>query len=102
MKDTELIFRWIEKGKEMQQFYDRKAVCAVFQGLVEGFSGDNEISKELLVKLSEADEVFINKDHNGTQDVPIITIRIGDNMSLVKIIRYHKIVWSILDKYCSK
>ena len=48
-----------------------------------------------------ADKIFIDKDYNDTQDIPMIIYEIDRKKNVLKIIRYHKIVWAILDKYCT-
>lgn len=102
MKCTKIMLKWMEKGKKNQKKLDRKEVGVVFKGLALGFSDDNEISKKLLEILPEVDEIFLNKDSNETQDVPYIAYYINGKENILKIKRYHKVVWSILEKYCTK
>ena len=102
MKKTRIMFVWREKGKQKCRQLRRRPLYDVFNGLVKGFDGDNEISKKLVELIPEADSIIINKDINATQDVPFITVVTEEKTEMVKIRRYHKIVWSILDKYCTE
>ena len=98
----EIILKWVENGKKHKKTISRERLLAVFEGIAIGFSDDNEISKKLVELIPYADEIKINKDLNQTQDVPCITYKINGERGIIKIIRYHKIVWAILDKYCSE
>ena len=77
-----IIFKWVEKGKKHQILLNREKMLMVFEGIALGFK--------------------INKDLNATQDVPSISYKVNGQRGMLKIIRYHKIVWAILDKYCSE
>ena len=87
-----------------QKKIDRKDFLAIFDGLAKGFEeiGDNEISKKMVEIIPEVDEIFVNQDVNETQDVPSIAYYINGNVQLMKIMRRHNIVWSILNKYCTE
>ena len=103
MQKSKIIFRCIEKGRMRDNMVDREQMYAVFEGLTKGFKDDNEISKKLISVIPYVDMFVVNKDLNATQDMPfIVAITGGDNANreIIKIIRYHKIVWSILNKYC--
>lgn len=102
MKDTKIIFRWTDDGIEKEKEIDRDKVYAVFDGLTKGFADDNKISKQLITIIPTVDVIAIDKDLNTTQDVPFIVAYIGDEIKVIKIIRYHKIVWTILNKYTSE
>lgn len=104
MKDTAIIYAWKENGKEHQKEISREDFYAMFDGLAKGFEkiGDNEISKKLIEIIPEADKIFINKDINETQDIPSIAYSTNGDEQLVKIMRRHEIVWSILNKYCTE
>lgn len=99
---TNIILKWVEKGKKQKKFVNREKMLAVFQGIAIGFSDDNEISKKLVELIPYVEEIKINKDLNETQDVPCITYKVNGEKEIIKIIRYHKIVWAILNKYCSE
>ncbi len=104
MKKTAIIYEWIEEGKDYQKEVDRKAFYSMFEGLAKGFGkiGDNEISKKLVKVIPKVDKICINKDLNDTQDVPSIICTTNGTRNLIKIMRRHVIVWSILNKYCTK
>ena len=104
MKDTAIIYEWIENGKEHQKEISREDFYAMFDGLAKGFEKlrDNEISKKLIKIIPEVDKIFINKDNNETQDVPSIAYCTNGDRKLLKIMRRHEIVWSMLNKYCTK
>lgn len=104
MKETSIIFSWKENGKDYQKEISREHFYAMFDGLEKGFKElkDNEISKKMCKVIPEVDKIFINKDHNETQDIPFVICYINNTMDIIKIMRRHKIVWSILDKYCTE
>lgn len=103
MKDTQIDFNWIYNGKKYSKKLERNQLHVVFQGLVEGFEGDNEISKKMVEEIIPiVDTISINKDQNITQYIPFISYVVDGEIKILKIIRYHKIVWTILDKYCTE
>ena len=103
MKDTTIKFSWVKSGYMHQKEIDRKAMFDVFDGVRKGFEGDNRISRALVEDIiPNADSIFINKDFNDTQTEPSISYKIDGKSKLLKIIRYHKIVWAIFDKYCTE
>ena len=103
MKSTQIDFIWIDDGKRHDKKLERKDLYAVFYGLAEGFQDDNQISKKMIEEiLPVADSIVINKDQNSVEDVPAISYEVDGQTKLLKIIRYHKIVWAILDKYCTE
>lgn len=97
-----IILKWVEKGKKHKKLICREKFLAVFEGIAIGFSDDNEISKKLVELIPYLEEIKVNKDLNETQDVPFITYKVNGEKGIIKIIRYHKIVWSILNKFCSE
>ena len=101
MKDAKkIIFRWKRGGQEYARLIDRREMLVVFEGLVKGFSNDNEISEKLVSVIPILDEIKINVDFNATQEIPSIVYVIDGKVYVLKIIRYHKIVWAIFNKYC--
>lgn len=102
MKDYTIMFTW-KKNKEIgQKELKRDELYAIFTGLVEGYASvdNNQISKKLVEIIPEVDRIFINADHNATQDVPFIVYYINGECEILKIKRCHKIVWTIFDEYC--
>lgn len=104
MKNSAIIYEWIEEGKKHQKTISRENFYVMFEGLAKGFSkiGDNEISKKLVEVIPEAERICINKDINETQDIPSIIITTGPKRKQIKIMRRHVIVWSILNRYCTE
>lgn len=94
--------KWIEDGKEHEKELVRLNVMFAFKGLYHGFTDDHEISDKLLKILPDVKWIKINFDHNETQEVPCLTYQVNDTVGVLKIIRYHKIVWTILRKYCTE
>ncbi len=95
---------WIKNGKENETLVERKSMMCVFQGIAKGFEDDNEISKKLVNEIiPTVKEIQINYDFNETQDIPVIYCVMENRKknAVLKIKRYHKIVWSIFNKYCS-
>lgn len=99
--NQQIRLKWISKGEKHEKMLNREEVMAVFEGLVKGFTDDNEISEKLLKIIPKAEWLKINQDHNDTQEIPCITYGLNGSVYVLKIIRYHKIVWSILNKYCT-
>ncbi len=104
MKNTAIIYAWRKDGKDYQKEVNRVDFYSMFDGLAKGFEkiGDNEISKKLTEIIPQVDKIFINNDINETQDVPCIAYCTDGEEQLIKIKRRHKIVWSILNKYCTE
>lgn len=102
MKKTNIIFEWKRHGVTTQKEVGRQALYDIFDGIAKGFEGDNEMSLKLLKFIPTIDKIYIDEDININQDVPGIVLIEGDNKELLKIIRYHKIVWSIFEKFESE
>ena len=102
MKGT-IDFTWIDQNRQYNKKLNKADLYAVFHGLLDGFADDNGISKVFIEEIiPSADKIMINKDYNATQDVPAIYYSIDGDCRILKIIRYHKIIWAILDKYCTE
>ena len=98
-----MVFSSINKGRRTENEIDKAAVTAVFENLSERFEemNDNEISKQILKHLPQANEILINEDINKNEDEPhIVFIYKNKGKWLLKIKRRHKIVWAILHSYC--
>ena len=103
MKSTAIELTWVHEGKKYMKELVREDFYAIFSGLVAGFRDDNVISQKMIQDIiPHADKIFINKDFNETQNIPTLVYFIGDEKNIFKIMRYHKIVWSILDKLCTE
>lgn len=104
MKENAIIYKWIREGEEHKKEISRKDFYDMFDGIKKGFEvlGDNEISKSMVEIIPKVDEIFINEDINKTQDVPFIVYTINDEKEIMKIMRRHNIIWSILERYCAE
>lgn len=104
MKNTRIDFQWIAGGKEHNKILDRQKMYSIFNGLAEGYAEDeNEISTTMVNDvIPYADKISINRDYNETQDIPMISYEIARKTKVLKIKRYHKIIWAILDRYCTE
>ena len=104
MKDTAITYSWTRNGEFYQKEIDREDFFSMFKGLEKGFEkiGDNEISKKLVEIIPEVDEININYDISINQDIPCIACVINGDLELIKIMRCHEIIWSILKKYCTE
>ena len=102
MKDTAIILSWKNSGQEYLREIDREDFYYIFLGLAKGYDkiGDNEISKTMIKIIPEVDKIFINKDINETQNIPFIECYINEKICILKIMRRHRIVWSILTDHC--
>lgn len=101
MKKESIIFEWKEKGKNYIKEIERQDFYNIFDSIRKGFSHDNEISTNLCENIIPyASKIFINKDRNNQINAPFIQYEIDEKTEILSIIRYHKIVWSILDGFC--
>lgn len=99
MKDTAIILKWIEDGREHRNEIVRNEFYEKLNNLIKEYPENNEISKQLVKVIPEINEIFINRDFNRTQDVPSIAYK-GKEGGLIKINRWHKIVWRTINEYC--
>lgn len=104
MKNTRIDFQWKEGGKKHSRKLDRQKLYSIFKGLAEGYAGDdNEISTKMVNEIIPyADKISINRDYNETQDTPMISYKTDRSTKVLKIKRCHKIIWAILDRYCTE
>ena len=104
MKNTRIDFQWTQGGKTHNKLIERDKIYAIFKGLSEGYRGDNnEISAKMIKDIIPyVDVIYIDRDYNDNQDIPFISYKIDMKVTILKINRHHKIVWSILDRYCTE
>lgn len=100
MKTEPIILKWTEKGKEHIKEIDRKEFLNLMEGIKKAFSDDNQISTILVELIPELISISINKDRNEQKDVPSIFCVCERSEKVIDIIRYHKIIWAILNRYC--
>lgn len=100
MKET-ISLKWIRNGELGVCEVNRQEFLQRFQELVKNYPDNNEISQKLVKIIPHATQIKINYDINQTQDTPVITYRIhNDVLGILKILRHHKIVWNTLNEYC--
>jgi len=100
-KQLQITLRWRKDKKDYEKGIDRASFYAVMDGIRKGFSDDNEISSFFCDNIiGQVDKIFIDKDRIEQIDEPFIQYEIGNEKRILKIIRYHKIIWAILDGYC--
>ena len=102
MRKEPIILKWIEKGKVGEKEIDRQAMYDIMLAIKQGFDDDNEISSIMVEYIPKLITIEINKDRNEQLEVPMICCINEDAVKVVKIIRHHKIIWSILNKYCTE
>ena len=101
MKKDPIVFEFRENQKTNLKEVDREDFFDIMYSIQKGFSGDNEISTFLCKEvIPDCTSILIDKDRNNQLDRPFIQYKIGDEVKVKEIIRYHKIIWSILDRYC--
>ena len=100
MKKEPIILEWIEKGEKNKKEINRQEFYDLMEGIKNAFSDDNQISSILVELIPELISISINKDRNEQKDVPSIHC-VGETQEReIDIIRYHKIIWAILNRYC--
>lgn len=97
-----ITLKWVEKGQKHIKQVNRLEMLEKFKMLVKNYQDNNEISIKLTKIIPTAREIRINKDYNLTQEIPCITYSINEVTGILKILRHHKIVWSVLDRYCQE
>ncbi len=66
------------------------------------FDDDNQISTALTKVIPKTNSITINKDRNEQKDIPTIYYEVGGCEKAIDIIRYHKVIWAILNRYCTE
>lgn len=95
---------WRTNGKEEHKNLNKEDFYSLFEGLANTFRDENEISKKFMFYIPQADILYINNDVNGTKDKPIVVFQKDDPdlgrliVGIVEIIRYHKVIWTVLYK----
>lgn len=102
MKKEPIILRWTEKEQVHEKKIDRQSMYNLMYAIKQGFNDDNQISTILVEDIPKLVSIEINKDRNNQLEVPMINCIKEDGEEVIKIIRHHKIIWSILNKYCTE
>ena len=100
MKKETINLQWIEKEKRYEKEISRQDIIDIMKSLKNGFDENNEISKKMCEVLPTTVSIMINKDRNEQLDVPMISLKVGENTYVLEIRRNHKIIWGILNEYC--
>jgi len=102
MKRESIILRWIENKEKHEKEIDRQLMFNLMEAIKNGFDDDNQISSIMVELIPDLVSIEINRDRNEQLAVPMICCVKEDEEIVVKIIRHHKIIWGILDKYCTE
>jgi len=101
MKEEPIILEWIEDGEKNRKEINRQEFLYLMEGIKNAFFDDNQISSMLVELIPNLITISINKDRNEQKDVPSIYCVCEKEERQIDIIRYHKIIWSILNHYCA-
>lgn len=102
MKKEPIILEWIENGEKKKKEINRKEFFDLMESIKNAFIEDNQISSILVDLIPELIMISINRDRNEQKDVPSIYCLCETGGKVIDIIRYHKIIWSILNRYCTE
>lgn len=102
MKKETINLQWIEKEKMYEREISRQDIIDIMKSLKNGFDENNEISKKMCEVLPKTVSIMINKDRNEQLDIPMISLKVGENTYVLEIRRNHKIIWGILNEYCKE
>ena len=102
MKKETISLQWIEKEKMYEREISRQDIIDIMKSLKNGFDENNEISKKMCEVLPKTVSIMINKDRNEQLDIPMISLKVGENTYVLEIRRKHKIIWGILNEYCKE
>ena len=93
---------WTENNITHIRNYKRQKIYDIMFGIKSGFDNDNRISTIFCEDIiPNTTEIVINKDRNKDMDYPFVQYKIDGEVQILKISRYHKIIWTILDKLCT-
>lgn len=80
---------------------ERERMLKLFEEISNSFSNNNEISKQLVETIPSLKAIEIDRVRNAQCDVPFINCEMNDGTSkVIRILRWHKIIWGILDEFC--
>ncbi len=80
---------------------DREEFLQNMEYLVEAFPHNNEIATKLVELIPNMTCIRVDKILNDTQDVPFIWYQTAQKDGIIKILRYHSIIWGFLQHYCN-
>lgn len=102
MKKEPIILKWVEQGKTHIKEVERQELYDVMDSIRKAFGDDNQISTTLTEVIPKITSISINKDRNEQKDIPTIYYNINGQEKAIDIIRYHKVIWAILNRYCTE
>ena len=80
---------------------EREKMLRLFKEISENFTNNNEISKQFIDVIPDLNVIEIDRVRNAECDVPFIACEMIDGTSkVIRILRWHKIIWGILDEFC--
>ena len=100
MKTEEITFICKGKGKEVVKGIKRQEFYDLMKSIKNAFSKENEISTKLVELTPSLISITVNAERNEHLDVPCIYCECEEGNVQIEIMRRHKIIWSILNKYC--
>ncbi len=98
--ENKIRLEYIMAKKKYIGVIDREEFRKNMQYLKDAFPDNNEIATKLLSLIPEILLIRINQDVNDTQDVPCIWYETLSGQNMLKILRYHSIIWGFLNHYC--
>ena len=98
MRTDGIILKWKRKNRYFKRQMNREEVMATFEGLIKGFSNNNEVSKKLAEIIPTSTEMKINWDN--TAEINQLYYVVDDKEKGLPIINDHSIVWAVWNGYC--
>lgn len=98
MRTDDIILKWKRKNKYFKKEMKREEVMATFEGLIKGFSNNNEVSKKLAEIIPSSTEMKVNWD--STLEINQLYYVIDKKEKGLPIINAHSIVWAVWNGYC--
>lgn len=98
MRTDEIILKWKRNNKFYKKEMKREEIMATFEGLIKGFSNNNEVSKKLSEIIPVTHQIKINWDN--TAEINQLYYIVDEKEKGIPIINAHCIVWAVLNGYC--
>lgn len=98
MRTDEFVLKWKRQNCCFKKQMKREDAMATFEGLIRGFSTNNEVSKKLAEIIPCAIEIKI--DWDNTAEVNQLCYTVDEEEKGIPIINKHSIVWAVWNGYC--
>ena len=98
MRTDEILLKWKRQNKYYKKEMKREEMMATFEGLIKGFSNNNEVSKKLSEIIPVTPQIKINWDN--TAEINQLYYLVDEEEKGIPIINAHSIVWAVLNGYC--